>query len=64
MMTRSLVGRRWTCWAGAAVAQPHDMSAMKGMSMGLPPMPAIYSRPGRQAGRAGLPRPRRPPHDR
>ncbi|WP_331083697.1 hypothetical protein [Phenylobacterium sp.] len=36
-------------WATAAVAQPHDM---KGMSMGLPPMPAIY---GGQADKPGAP---------
>ena len=38
-------------WAGAAAAQ-HDMSKMKGMGMGLPPMPAIYSG---QADKAGAP---------
>lgn len=37
--------------AGAAAAQ-HDMSKMKGMGMGLPPMPAIYSG---QADKAGAP---------
>lgn len=36
-------------WATAAAAQPHDM---KGMSMGLPPMPAIY---GGQADKPGAP---------
>lgn len=39
-------------WAGAASAQPHDMSKMKGMGMGLPPMPAIYSG---QADKPGAP---------
>lgn len=39
-------------WAGAAAAQPHDMSKMKGMSMGLPPMPSIYSG---QADKPGAP---------
>jgi len=39
-------------WAGAAPAQQHDMSTMKGMSMGLPPMPAIY---GGQADKPGAP---------
>ena len=39
-------------WAGAAAAQQHDMSKMKGMGMGLPPMPAIY---GGQADKPGAP---------
>lgn len=39
-------------WAGAASAQQHDMSKMKGMGMGLPPMPAIYSG---QADKPGAP---------
>ncbi|WP_293904213.1 hypothetical protein [Phenylobacterium sp.] len=30
-------------WAGPALAQPHDMSKMTGISMGLPPMPSIYA---------------------
>lgn len=38
-------------WATAATAQ-HDMSKMKGMGMGLPPMPAIYSG---QADKPGAP---------
>ena len=38
--------------AGAAAAQPHDMSQMKGMSMGLPPMPSIYAG---QADKPGAP---------
>jgi tetratricopeptide (TPR) repeat protein len=39
-------------WAGAAAAQPHDMSKMTGMSMGLPPMPSIYAG---QADKPGAP---------
>jgi predicted Zn-dependent protease len=39
-------------WAGVAAAQPHDMSKMKGMSMGLPPMPSIYNG---QADKPGAP---------
>ncbi|HEX7886844.1 MAG TPA: hypothetical protein VF474_12785 [Phenylobacterium sp.] len=39
-------------WAGAASAQPHDMSRMTGMSMGLPPMPSIYAG---QADKPGAP---------
>lgn len=39
-------------WATAATAQQHDMSKMKGMGMGLPPMPAIYSG---QADKPGAP---------
>ena len=38
--------------ATAAAAQPHDMSKMGPMSMGLPPMPAIY---GGQADKPGAP---------
>ncbi len=38
--------------ATAALAQPHDMSKMGPMSMGLPPMPAIY---GGQADKPGAP---------
>jgi hypothetical protein len=38
-------------WAGSATAQ-HDMSKMTGMSMGMPPMPAIY---GGQADKPGAP---------
>jgi len=39
-------------WAGHAAAQTHDMSKMKGMNMGLPPMPAIYAG---QADKLGAP---------
>lgn len=39
-------------WAGGTAAQPHDMSKMTGMSMGLPPMPAIYAG---QADKPGAP---------
>ncbi len=39
-------------WAGAAAAQPHDMSKMTGMSMGLPPMPSVYAG---QADKPGAP---------
>lgn len=39
-------------WAGAAAAQQHDMSKMRGMNMGLPPMPGIYAG---QADKPGAP---------
>ncbi len=38
--------------AGTAAAQPHDMSKMTGMNMGLPPMPSIYAG---QADKPGAP---------
>jgi len=48
----ALLAAAASLWAGAAAAQPHDMSKMKGMGMGLPPMPAIY---GGQADKPGAP---------
>ena len=46
----ALLAAAASLWAGAAAAQPHDMSQMKGMSMGLPPMPAIYAGQADQEG--------------
>jgi len=51
-MMRAALFAAASLWAGAAAAQPHDMSKMKGMGMGLPPMPAIY---GGQADKPGAP---------
>lgn len=52
MMWRMAVTAAAVLWAGAASAQPHDMSRMTGMSMGLPPMPSIYAG---QADKPGAP---------
>lgn len=54
MILRSIAVTAAWAWsaAAAAFAQPHDMSKMGPMSMGLPPMPAIY---GGQADKPGAP---------
>jgi tetratricopeptide (TPR) repeat protein len=48
----ALLAAAASLWAGAAAAQSHDMSKMKAMSMGLPPMPSIYAG---QADKPGAP---------
>ncbi len=52
MILRAIFATVAMLWSGAATAQPHDMSKMTPMSMGLPPMPAIY---GGQADKPGAP---------
>lgn len=52
MTWRAVLFAATALWAGAASAQQHDMSQMKGMNMGLPPMPAIYAG---QADKPGAP---------
>lgn len=52
MVLRSLAVAAALMWSSAALAQPHDMSKMGPMSMGLPPMPSIY---GGQADKPGAP---------
>lgn len=52
MIRRAILTASAVLWAGAAAAQPHDMSTMSGMSMGLPPMPSVY---GGQADKPGAP---------
>ena len=52
MILRAILATVAMLWSGAATAQPHDMSKMTAMSMGLPPMPAIY---GGQADKPGAP---------
>jgi tetratricopeptide (TPR) repeat protein len=51
MIGRTVLFATAALWAGAATAQPHDMSKMQGM-MGLPPMPSVY---GGQADKPGAP---------
>lgn len=51
LMVRAAAMALALAWAGSATAQ-HDMSKMTGMSMGMPPMPAIY---GGQADKPGAP---------
>jgi len=52
MVLRSIALAVALVWTSAALAQPHDMSKMGPMSMGLPPMPSIY---GGQADKPGAP---------
>ena len=52
MIPKALVVAITLFGASAALAQTHDMSKMGPMSMGLPPMPAIY---GGQADKPGAP---------
>ena len=52
MVRRAVLFATALLCAGAAAAQQHDMSQMKGMNMGLPPMPSIYAG---QADKPGAP---------
>ena len=52
MILRAIFATVAMLCSGAAAAQPHDMSKMTPMSMGMPPMPSIY---GGQADKPGAP---------
>lgn len=52
MILRAIFATVAMLCSGSAFAQPHDMSKMTPMSMGMPPMPSIY---GGQADKPGAP---------